>query len=90
MYTLRKIIEGQEEMNFNLGNNYSLIDKHQSKQRFDITKKMFFENEPEKSLLEDCYAFVVSEKGKIEALWGSQKNYIMTENGKTFSNLSIK
>lgn len=37
------------------------------------------------------YAFIVSEGGKeIYPLFKNQRNYIMTDSGKTFSNLSLK
>jgi len=89
MYTLRKVIEGQEECNFNLGNYYSLIEESKFPKHFEQTFEMVFNNCPPYTD-DKCYAFVTSEKGKVEPLWLSQKNYIMTENGKTFSNLSIK
>lgn len=89
MYTLRKIIKNQEECNFNLGDYYSLVEKSKNPERFEIDFEMFFNNQP--PYTEDiCYAFITSEKGKMEPLWESQKNYIMTSEGKTFSNLSLK
>lgn len=89
MYTLRKIIEGQEECNFNLGNSYALVEKSKNPERFRKDFEIFFEGKiPHTD--DECYAFISGENGRWEPLWKSQFNYIMTESGKTFSNLSLK
>ena len=40
---------------------------------------------------DECYGFVVGEDIKSPiSLWVSQKNYIMTDGGKTFDNLTYR
>jgi hypothetical protein len=95
MYTLRTIINGNYQINTNLNNQYSLVSREENYEEF---RKVFFKvfNEEctadsENTFAKECYGFVLAEGGeKIHPLYKKQFNYIMTESGKTFSNLTYK
>jgi len=97
MYTLRTI---QDDIQTNecLGNNYQLIERNSN---YDEFQKAFFSFH-EKNHVADLdtesdhfskqtYAFVIFKNGsEIIPLYKNQSNYIMTDSGKTFSNLTFK
>lgn len=86
MFILRKIT-GRDgiEINFSLGESYTLVTKGMNKPEFDKVFEVHFKGVYE---YEDVYGFITSEGGKeIHPLFGTQKTYIMTESGQTFSRL---
>ena len=84
-------------MNFVLGNSYTFVSRHENYDEFCKSFRYSFGRDHVADLDEsadqdtkNCYAFVSNEDGnKLYALFQNQKNYIMTENGKTFSNVSL-
>lgn len=85
MYTLRKITGKDVELNFNLGNSYTLVHSERSPEEFKRSMDNFLNPD------ENIYAFVGNEDGsKLYALYKKQLNFIMTESGQTFSNLTMK
>lgn len=98
MYTLRKISENSLEFNKCLGKEYSLILFEKSPDQFWTTyDHLFIKSEmDQRPLLKEgqtpeCYGFIISEHGQeILPLFKSEKNYIVTNNGCTFSNISLQ
>lgn len=99
MFTLRRVLEDGYEFNFLLGKSYTLILKERvSKEEWSVISKNYWgETYNERVLCEKdlknevrcCFGFIQSEYEEHFLLpW--QKNYIMAESGKTFSNLSLK
>lgn len=97
MYTLRNITDNLE-FNTNLGESYSLVERELNYDEFCKTFKVVFDKPHVADLdTESCnfskntYAFVICKGGsEIIPLYKKQSNYIMTESGKTFSNLTYK
>ena len=96
MFTLRTFTEDSEVNNY-LGEQYEVIKREESYERFcDLFEKHF-----EKDHLADCspsadehtkrcFAFVLNEKEETIPIYKGQKNYIVTASGKTFSNLTYR
>lgn len=87
MFILRKITGGGIESNLCLGKDYILIRQEDNKE-FEETMHLesYFQ-----SLREDIHAFISHSEGKdIIPLYKDQQNYIMTSDGKTFSNLTFR
>lgn len=91
MYTLRTLTQEGHQSNLALGNNYSFIPRETAPEAFARvyvnayqSKEMVIDGTPN----EDCYGMIQSELINFIFLWKGEWNYIMTENGKTFSNLS--
>lgn len=82
MFTLRKITQSGIEMNFDLGNAYTLVVKERSPKDFDKEMK-------DHPFYNEIYAFIIY-KDEILPLYKNQKNYIVSENGTTYSNLTYK
>jgi len=98
MYTLRRISSTGVEMNHAIGDNYTFIHREYNSDEFRRNFELVFEK-PHVADLDDTsdddtknvYAFVCHHSGSIiQPLYKKQSNYIMTENGKTFSNLTYK
>ena len=86
MFVLRKIFGNGIENNYALGEHYQLILKETNSLEFDSLSKQVFDSQDD-----ECYGFVVGEDIKNPiSLWVSQKNYIMTDGGKTFDNLTYR
>jgi hypothetical protein len=98
MFALRKVFKDHTQINLNLGNEYSLVERDSNYDKFSETFLIEFASGHVADLDEEtteftinCYAFVIGEGGKtIHPLYKNQFNYIMTESGKTFSNLTYK
>ena len=86
MYTLRTIPQGYPARNESLGSYYTVILKEQNPKEFTETCKIFWNEENSGH----TYGFVVNETGKIIPLMEGCFHYIMTDNGKTFDNLSLR
>lgn len=98
MYTLRRISGQGVEMNFALGNSYTVVNRFLSYESFAEDFKEFY-GKPHVADLDPLadddtkgvYAFVGSENGiNVYPLYTGQQAYIMTESGATFSNLTMK
>lgn len=87
MYTLRTIRTNYPIANQCLGDHYHTILKESTPEEFKKTCEIYW-NEPEP---EQTYGFIVCFNGsKVLPLFAGNFYYIMTENGKTFDNLSQK
>lgn len=87
MYTLRKITGDNIEMNMNLGNSYTVIQKQINLNEFEHTSQKVYDGEAPDFI----YAYVVNEDGsKINPLSKKQKCFIMTDRGRTFDNLTFR
>lgn len=78
MFALRKITGNGSELNFDLGDYYVLITKERSPEEFEDKMK----DHP-------SYAFICWKDGVLP-LYKNQKNYIVSESGKTYDNLTYK
>ena len=86
MFVLRKIFGNGVENNYSIGEHYQLILKETNSLEFDSLSKQVFDGQDD-----ECYGFVVGEDIKSPiTLWVCQKNYIMTDGGKTFDNLTYR
>ncbi len=85
MFTLRKISGSGVEMNFSLGNSYTIIMKNNHPEKFKEAQ------DTGQVMVDDCiYGYVSGEGAKIHQLSDKQHAYIMTENGNTFDCLTKK
>ncbi len=82
MFALRKITNDGLEMNFSLGDSYTLVIKDRSPKEFEDKMK-------DHPFYDKAYAFIYC-KDEILPLYKTQKNYIVSENGTTYSNLTYK
>jgi hypothetical protein len=97
MYTLRKVIDNIQS-NQALGNEYHFIDRESNYDEFSRTYLIHYDkghvadlDKTADNFSTNCYAFIVNNGfSNIIPLYKEQQNYIMTENGKTFSNLTYK
>lgn len=84
MFILRKITQNGLEWNLCLGESYSVITEERNPVQFKETVGAVDYSEPE------VYGFVFNDdNGQPIPLYRKQKNYIMTDSGKTFSNISL-
>jgi 2-hydroxychromene-2-carboxylate isomerase len=89
MYTLRKLTELEGvEFNFSLGSNYSYVSKERSEKAFKEIYDSFFGTE---SVNMDplVFGFITGDNCNTHPLYSNQKNFIMTESGKTFSYIKL-
>ncbi len=86
MYTLRRITGKGVEMNFGLGGSYTIIHKDSACDEFERDLENFENTYPDSEI----YCFVWSENGTPYPLFKNQQAYIMTDSGKTLSNLTLK
>ena len=97
MYTLRKVI-GNDQWNKSIGDEYSFIDRETNYEEFckafekSFTRKHVADLDSESDeFTKNCYAFIVCKGGsEMIPLYKNQYNYIMSESGNTFSNLTLK
>lgn len=97
MYTLRTI-KDNIQTNECLGKDYKVIERHSNYEEFQKVYLRFHDKNHVADLdtesdnfSKENYIFIIHNKGsEIIPLYKDRKNYIMTENGKTFSNLSYK
>lgn len=95
MLVLRRISGDGVEMNHVVGDSYTYIHREINPKQFRETFKVVFDkdhvadnDESADKNTKDCYAFVCC--GYIQPLYKNQKNFMMTENGNTFANLTYK
>jgi hypothetical protein len=96
MFTLRRISEEGVQMNRIIGDSYTYIDREINPEEFNESFKNYFERNHVADLDETSdndtkrvYAFVCN-SSYVQPLYKNQTNYIMTENGKTFANVSYR
>jgi hypothetical protein len=89
MYTLRKIAENGVEFNISLGDNYCLIHSERNSEEFEKSFEDFWKekHDPYKN---ETYAFVCKNGYELIPIFKKDFNFIMTDSGKTFSNLTYK
>lgn len=85
MFILRKVEKDGIEINQTIGEFYFYISKEKSPESFEHHRK---HNNFDKS--ENLYGFIILELGKALPLFSVTENYIMTESGKTFANISFR
>lgn len=85
------------EINKLLGNEYEFIHRDWNKETFRKSYKKYFEKEhvadgSESSDIHSqmVYAFIINQDLEVRPLYKNHFNYIMTETGKTFANLTFK
>lgn len=96
MYTLRTVESNQKQTNEFIGSFYQFIERDSSYEAFCSTFKNVFQRDHVADLCEtadqytkNVYGFIVTNNG-TNPLYKDNSYYIMTENGKTFSNLTYK
>lgn len=97
-FILRKVLQDNTQTNIILGDSYQLVEREANYDEFskafetDFGKFHVADLDPESdSFSKNCYAFLIVDGGsKFIPLYKGQYNYIMTDSGKTFSNLTSK
>lgn len=96
MYTLRTFTENSE-VNNSLGRHYEVVRREESYERFsELYLQRFGKHhvaDLDKQSSEEtkrCYAILVTYEEEQIPLFKGQSNYIVTDSGKTFSNLTFK
>ena len=96
MFTLRRISGDGIEMNQIIGDGYTYIDREINYEEFRVNFETTFGkkhvadmDETSDDDTKKCYAFVCN-SSYVQPLYKNQSNYIMTENGKTFANVSYR
>jgi len=96
MLVLRRFSENGVEMNQVIGKGYTYIHREINPKQFRETYREYFkkdhvaDDDPTSDKeSKNCYAFVC-EGALIQALYKTQKAFMMTESGQTFSNLTYK
>lgn len=90
MFILRRISGAGVQMNFALGKSYTYVSKEVNPEEFSRDFKLIHGEVNSADELR-VYAFVSCESGEeIHSLYSNQQNYIMTDSGKTFSNITQK
>ena len=96
MFALRTCI-GNRQYNKDLGHEYQLIERDVEYDAFcDFFKDSFGYNhvadldDKADNYTKECYAFVITQSYKPIPLYKKQRNYIVSESGKTFQNLTYK
>jgi len=97
-FILRKVLKDGTQTNILIGNQYRLIERDVNYDQFSEAFEKEFEKfhvadlDPESdSFSKNCYAFLIVNEGSLLIpMYKNQWNYIMTDSGKTFANLSYK
>ena len=102
-FILRTIIANSETLkssqhNLAIGSYYSLIFREEDYESFSEMYREEFKkshvadmDESSDNLSKNTYGFLIYKDGSTTIpLYKNQQNYIMTENGNTFSNISYK
>lgn len=83
MFYLRRVTQEGVEINQFVGESYTLVHKDYTPEEFKrLHKEMFLGEDINPDSI--CFAFVCN-GGFVQPLYSLQRNYIMTETGKTFS-----
>jgi len=97
-FILRKVLNDNTQTNIVLGDQYQLIERDSNYDEFskafeaDFGKFHVADLDPTSdNFAQNCYAFLIIYGGdKLIPLYKKQFNYIMTDSGKTFANLSYR
>jgi hypothetical protein len=97
-FILRTVLKNGTQLNLSLGKEYLLFDRETNYDKFyELYEKHFgvphrSDSDPmADNYSKGCYALLVVNEGKeVVPLYKKQSNYIMTESGKTFANLTYK
>ena len=97
MFTLRKVIDGIQS-NQEIGEDYQVIERFTNYEEFCKAFETAFErkhvadlDDTSDNYTKNCYILLTVKGGsQIIPLYLNQQNYIMSDNGKTFSNLTYK
>lgn len=96
MFTLHTIIDGVGSYQF-LGNHFQVIERETNYDEFCKAFESVFQsnhvadNDTEATnYTKNCFAFIFYGDGASRPLYKNQSYYIMTDNGKTFKNLTYK
>lgn len=96
MYALRTFTENSEVNNW-LGDQYEIIRREESYEAFAEQYRKYFDkshvadNDPAADdISRRVYAFILNEHEQAMPVYKEQKNYIVTESGKTYSNITYK
>jgi len=96
MFILRRISADGVEMNHAVGENYTYIHRTFNPLDFQATFKLYFEKNHVADLdpssdddTTQVYAFICNGKF-LQPLYKRQKNFMMTDSGNTFANLTDK
>jgi hypothetical protein len=86
MFILRRLTSQNAEINTILGETYNLIDRERNIEDFKKSLKvMMWEDDP------NIYGFISYNDGaKLQALYAKSVYFVMTSDGKTFSNITKK
>jgi hypothetical protein len=94
MFILRRISSEGIQMNQTIGESYTYIGRFENAEEFRRCFKKYFERDHVADLddtsdddTKQVYCFI-SNGSLHQPLYMRQQNYIMTDSGKTFSNLS--
>ena len=97
MYTLRTFNEEGIERNQFLGNSYEYVNRDVNSEAFRVLYKKAFGEDHFADLDENatdysraCMGFLTNEKGDLIYLSKKEIYYIMSSDGKTFSNLTYR
>jgi len=94
MYTLKEIGSDSVITHDYLGYGFSVVNKETSTEYFDKSYRAWSqvdEMDANLKMNDAIFAFVISEGGReIFPLYKNRFYYIVTENGKTFNNLTFK
>jgi hypothetical protein len=86
MFVLRRIAEGELEINTCLGIEYVLVMKEKNRENFGELTKLWKEED-----LKDVYGLVCFDNtDSIMPLYKNSTYYIMTNSGRTFANISYE
>jgi hypothetical protein len=89
MYSLRTITGRNDERNLFLGTHYVVV--HRDKNFNDFEEIFLKENEHQYNENSNVYAYVICDGGeKYIPLLSVDENYIVAQNGSTYSNLTLK
>lgn len=97
MYTLRIITRSNTQKNFSIGSYYEIIDRDYNYENFCTEFEKFFERQHVADLDEtydhntrDVFCFILFNNNEVKPLFKHDKIFIMTENGRTFNNLTYR
>lgn len=96
MYSLRAFTENSEVNNW-LGDQYEIIRREESYGAFAEQYRKYFDkshvadnDSAADEISRRVYAFILNEHEQAMPVYKGQKNYIVTESGKTYSNITYK
>jgi len=90
MFILRKVANGHES-NTIVGDSYNFVSKETNPEEFTLAFKSWHGAISIAEEDSETYAFLIYECGqKSMPLFKNQYNYIMTSDGKTFANITLR